>query len=83
MFTTLNSKPRANGVCWIHHLAKIDVRSSLQPYFTVIHDKCVEYSVEAPTTAASFFILALHGLNTLGMKSELLIGVEWLHSSIP
>lgn len=38
---------------------RVDVRSSLQVQGTVIRDKCIEYSVEVPTTAADVFKLAL------------------------
>lgn len=41
--------------------AEIDVRSSLQADFNVNRDKCPEYLVEAPTTAASVFKFALAG----------------------
>lgn len=58
-----------------------DVRSSLLVDFTVNSDKCVEYSVEAPTTAASVK-LARRALNTLGEQQELLTGVNWFCRSI-
>lgn len=50
--------------------------------FTVIHNKGVEYSVEAPTKDSGVFKLAPRDLNTLGEERELLASVDQLHSTV-
>lgn len=61
---------------------EMDVCSSLRVDIALIRDKCVEHSVEAPTTAADVFNLASHGLSSLGEQRDLLAGVDQLHHTI-
>lgn len=61
---------------------EIDVRSNMQWVFSVIHDTCVESSVEAPKVAANFFKLVPRSLRTLGEQPELLAGLDRLHRTI-
>lgn len=61
---------------------KIQVCSSLQVYFTVIHGRLLEYSVEAPKTASGVLNLALWILNTLREQQELLAELSWFCNSI-
>lgn len=58
----------------------VDFRSSIRADSTVNHDKCVECSAEAWTTASGIFKLTLRDLNTLGEQWKLLVGVDRLHS---
>lgn len=61
---------------------EIDVCSSLWELSTEIRDKCVEDSVQAPTTAGGVFKLPRRGLNTLSEHRKLLAGMDWLHGTI-
>lgn len=56
--------------------------SSLWQMFSVIRDKCVDYSVKAPTTGGGTFKLALCGLNTIAQQQNLFLGVGRLPNSI-
>lgn len=44
--------------------------------------KCIDYLIEASTTAAGVFKVALYGINTLDNQQKLLECVYQLHSSI-
>lgn len=63
-------------------LGEINVRLSLQAYFTAFRYKCVEYLVEAVTTTACVFNLALLVSNTTDEQPEILAIVDQLHSTI-
>lgn len=59
---------------------EIYVHSSLQADFTVISDRCILYSVEAPTMAAGVFKLSLQSLSILGNQRELLTRMDQGHN---
>lgn len=61
---------------------EINVCRSLQADFTVIRDKCIEYSVEARKTAPGVFKLALRRLNSLREQRGLFASVKEEHSPI-
>lgn len=64
------------------HLGEVDARPNLRTDFTLFRDKGIDYSIEAPTTAAGVLKLGLLGLNTIGKQRELLAIADQLHSTI-
>lgn len=61
---------------------EVDVHSTLWADSTVIREKSIYYSVNAPTTSVGVFKLAVHSLNTLGEQREVLTAMDWLPIAI-